>query len=348
MTEPRHFKATSPAKLNLTFEVLGSLPNGFHQVETLLQAVDLADELTFTIQPSSRYSIKLAAAEDTPAIDLPTDSSNLVAKAVELYLSKVSSTRAGTGGEGAPMQSSSERISVAVEIRKIIPIAAGLGGGSSNGAAALLVLNRYFSSLFPKSGLEELAAELGSDVPFFIHGSSQIGRNRGEELAVVPTIERMFFVVVKPKEISVATPWIYEQYDRYKSEGKVFEEVRLKEALSARQEGNVLLAARTFKNVFEPILFDHYPVLHDLKRMLVDLGASGCGMTGSGPTLFAICDSHRLAMSIAKTLNQTTLTLADKGRALSKQITLQAWPAVTIDRGSTVIETSPHLVRAKR
>jgi len=351
MTEPRHFKANSPAKLNLTFDIVGDLPDGFHQVETLMQAVDLADELTFTIKPSARYHIELTTAEGSEVENLPTDNRNLVARAIELYLFRATSIRAKASTKDPPLVAESghhshskESISVAVEMRKIIPIAAGMGGGSSNGAAALLVLNRYFNSIFSKSVLEELAAELGSEVPFFIHGGSQIGRGRGEKLAVVPTIEKMYFVIVKPKEISIETPWIYAQYDEHKNEKRQFEEVRLKEALSARQDGNVLLAARTFTNVFEPIVFEHYPILHALKAKLLDLGATGCGVTGSGPTLFAICESERVAASIAKTLHQSTFTA---GGSEQKAVTLQAWATATIDRGSTVIDTSPHLVRGK-
>lgn len=330
MTEIRTFKISCPAKLNLTFNIVGSLPDGYHEVETLLQAIDLEDELRFVIQASDKNSFSIKLAEDCSPTDFPLNNDNLIGKAFALFMERYDKAK----------------IAVEVEARKIIPIAAGMGGGSSNAASVLLLLNRYFSSPFSKTQLEEMAAELGADVPFFIHGGTQIGRHRGDKLATVATVERMYFTIVNPREISIATPWIFKQYDEFIKSATEMPSIVLKNAQSAREDGNVPLAARSFLNVFEPIVFKYYPEMEIIKQKILDLGAVGCGMTGSGPTLFAICDSQRLAGAMAKELKKTTLEGTIDG--VKRHIPFDVWPAMTIDRGPTVMETSPHSVRQRK
>jgi 4-diphosphocytidyl-2-C-methyl-D-erythritol kinase len=330
MTDPRIFKASSPAKLNLTFAIIGDLPGDFHQVETLIQAIDLEDALRVTLQSDSATDIKILFADNEPVKDFPTDESNLIARAIRLFLANMPETKTG--------------VQAKVEVRKAIPLAAGMGGGSSNAAATLLVMNRYFNNPFQKAKLEEMGAQLGSDVPFFIHGGVQIARNRGEKLSAVASAEKMHFVVVKPQWISIETPWIYKQYDQYVAKKKEIAQVNLKSACSAREDGNVPLAARTFVNVFENVVLQHYPILNEVRHKILELGAFGCSMTGSGPTIFAVCDSARSAASIAKELKTFVLT----GFSKKEHLGLDIWPASTIDRGPTVVEISPHAVRQRR
>jgi len=325
MTEPRTFKVSSPAKLNLTFSVLGHLPGGFHEVETLMQAIDLEDELKFSLQPSQSTKVVLTAS-GAAKTELPLGESNLIAKAVRLFVES----------------QKTEPVSVSVEIKKVIPVAAGMGGGSSNAASTLLVLNRYFNNPLSKSQLEDMASQLGADVPFFIHGGVQIGRHRGDKLTAVASAERMHFVVVKPREIAIATPWIYSQFDQYVADKNELIEVSLKSARSAREDGNVPLAARAFLNVFEPIVMQHYPDLIEVQDKLMSLGALGCCMTGSGPTIFAICDTPKLSGSIFKELKRLEQVRGNQ------KLTLDFWPVATIDRGPTVMESSAHAVRQRR
>jgi 4-diphosphocytidyl-2-C-methyl-D-erythritol kinase len=330
--ERRTFKVTSPAKLNLTFSIVGTLPDGYHEVETLMQAIDLEDEIKFSIEESSQYNFSISTVQKNAVLDFPLDSSNLVGKAADLFLKEL-------GGK---------TISLQAEVKKLIPIEAGMGGGSSNAAATLLTLNRYFNFPFQKSNLEEMAAKLGADVPFFIHGGTQIGRHRGDKLSIIPTAEKMFFTIVNPRELSIATPWIYEQYDKFISVNDRSLEISLKNACGARVDGSVFMAAQSFGNVFEEIVYDTHPELKAVRERIMEAGAMGCFMTGSGPTLFALCDSEKTSTALAKHFRQMTIPIQNAVKGGVESLTLDAWSAITINRGPTVVEISPQAVRQRR
>ncbi|MGH9551533.1 MAG: 4-(cytidine 5'-diphospho)-2-C-methyl-D-erythritol kinase, partial [Terriglobales bacterium] len=318
-------------KLNLTFAVLGPLPEGFHEVETLMQAVDLEDELTFTIEPSDKMSIEITCTKAPYVTDVPLDETNLVAKALRLFAQEHEPART---------------LKISVHIEKVIPVSAGLAGGSSNAAAALVVLNRYYGSRISRTKLEDMAAALGSDVPFCIAGGTQVGRNRGEKLSLAAAIYKMHFVIVKPREVAIATPWIYNQYDQHIKGGKKTVTIKLDEAVRALHSADIDLATRNFANAFEPIVYERFPQLQTLRNRIVELGAWGCYLTGSGPTLFALVPHKEAAVALKKRLvkEQADGNAPWQGE---KPITLDCWIAESLDTGARVVEASGRSLREK-
>ncbi|HEY9719840.1 MAG TPA: 4-(cytidine 5'-diphospho)-2-C-methyl-D-erythritol kinase [Trichormus sp.] len=327
MNEPfRTIKVRSPAKINLTFAITGTLPNGFHEVETLMQTIDLEDELTFTIEPSDAPSVKLTCEGSIKPIDFPLNESNLIVKSAQLFMSVM-------GGA----------LSIRVKVKKNIPIAAGMAGGSSNGASTLVALNHYVNQRFTQAELEAMASHLGSDVPFCIVGGTQIGRNRGDELAEVRFARKMHFTIVKVREFAIATPWIYKQYDEFIAQGGMPRPVSIRDAIAAVQNNRAELADKNFINVFEPIVYEHYPELKEIRSHLFKLGADACFMTGSGPTLVALSDS----ISTAETLRHQILVAAAERRSLwnsSRKLSLDVWTAESLEHGAKIVDVAPDSV----
>jgi len=328
MNDPfRTIKVRSPAKLNLTFAIIGSLPNGFHEVETLMQTIDLEDELTFTIEPSDIASIKLTCEGGIKPVDFPLNDSNLIVKSAQLFMSVL-------GGAA---------LSIRVRIKKNIPIAAGMAGGSSNSASTLVALNHYMNQRFSRAELEAMASHLGSDVPFCIVGGTQIGRNRGDELAEVRFARKMHFTIVKVREFAIATPWIYKQYDEFIAQGGIPRQVSVRDAIAAVQNNRSELADKSFINVFEPIVYEHYPELREIRSHLFRLGAEACIMTGSGPTLVALSDS----INAAESIRHEILVAAAERRNLwnsSRKLTLDVWTAESLEHGAKIVDVAPDSV----
>ncbi|HEY9715630.1 MAG TPA: 4-(cytidine 5'-diphospho)-2-C-methyl-D-erythritol kinase, partial [Chroococcales cyanobacterium] len=227
----------SPAKLNLTFDIVGGLPDGYHEVVTIMQAIDLEDRLTFHFDAASQFNVELSASYVGNPGRIPLDSSNLIARAARLFHEHVAPERGYL---------------LRVEIEKRIPITAGLGGGSGNAAATLLAMNHYFGQPVPDIDLATLGSKLGADVPFFLDGGTQIGLRRGDILSPTPLGETLHFVVVHPQGIEISTPWIYSAYDEYvKAAGNDddFEHPDLYECKNALANCDLTQASRIFGNV---------------------------------------------------------------------------------------------------
>ena len=266
---------TAPAKINLHLEVLGLRPDGFHELAMVMQTIDLADTLSFTTTADGVISLSCDRA------DLPTDGSNLIVKAGELL-----KARSGFSELGA-----------AIHLGKRIPIGAGLAGGSSNGAAALVGLNTLWGLGFSSAELHGMAAELGSDMPFCLNGGTQLCFGRGEVLepvavdpATLPAV-----LLIKHPESSVSTPWAYGRCrelrgDFYLESESDFEQRR--EVL----RGGPLLAALRGERSLPPIRNDLQPVVEpevaSVREGLALLRqapeALAVAMSGSGPSLFAL------------------------------------------------------------
>lgn len=246
------------AKVNLTLEVLGKRPDGYHEIASVLQTVDLADDLTF--EPAAELAVEC----DAPGL---SSDDNLVLQAARLLKREMQVP------QGA-------RIS----LRKRVPIAAGLGGGSSDAAAALLGLSRLWELHLGPRELLPIAAQLGSDVPFFLFGGTALAGGRGEVVTPLPPCRDAWLVLATPPiQVARKTATLYGALRPAAFTGGEATE-RLVQALRA---GAPPSSSHLF-NVFEEVAELVFPGLTRYRATLLDAGAPSVHLTGSGPTLFCL------------------------------------------------------------
>ena len=265
----------APAKINLHLEVLGLRPDGFHELAMVMQSIDLADSLRMRPTADGQISLQCDRA------DLPTDSSNLVVKAAEMLRA-----RSGFAELGAQ-----------IVLEKRIPIGAGLAGGSSNGAAALLGLNELWGLGFKSHQLHSMAAELGSDMPFCLDGGTQLCFGRGEQLEALPfnSSEPPALLLIKHPEVSVSTPWAYGRCKELRGDFYLEAEADFEQRRQALRQAP-LLGAIAGNGSWPPLRNDLQavvePDVETVRQGLALLRQSeqplAVAMSGSGPTLFAL------------------------------------------------------------
>ncbi|MBI4551880.1 MAG: 4-(cytidine 5'-diphospho)-2-C-methyl-D-erythritol kinase [Candidatus Latescibacteria bacterium] len=269
----------SYAKINLGLRVLRKRPDGYHDIETVMQTVDLTDTLTVSPQASGT-----TVTCDDPAV--PTDERNLAYRAAELIRSRVG-TESG----------------VRVDIQKRIPVAAGLAGGSGNGAVTLIALDRLWDAGLSFDDLLAMADRLGSDVPFCLRGGMAIGRGRGEVVEFLDTACPFAFVLVTPP-CAVSTAWAYQQV---KIELTNFSSI-VNLIISSLHEGDLDRLVVHLRNDLESPVLAHLPVVGRVKQTLIDCGAAGAAMSGSGPTVFGVVPDRLAASRVADRVRQVETT----------------------------------------
>lgn len=243
----------APAKVNLFLRVLRRREDGFHEIETLMAPISLYDSLQ--IEPANVFQFQC----DDPTV--PAGEDNLVVRAARLFFS-----------------ATQRELAVRITLRKRIPHGAGLGGGSSDAAAALRLLDRYFETNLPLGELSAFAANLGSDVPFFVGGNAAICRGRGEIVEPATLQEQVHLLLLKP-EFGVHTPWAYS---RWKS-GREIPDVSYQPRTIGRQ---------IFLNDLERPVFEKFVFLAQLKSWLLKTPKTKAAlMAGSGSTIFAVISS---------------------------------------------------------
>jgi 4-diphosphocytidyl-2-C-methyl-D-erythritol kinase len=267
----------SPCKVNLLLNILGKRADGFHELETVMQPVNLCDELTFE---RGGTGVQLSCSHP----ELPVDSKNLVHRAAEKFLKA-----AGISG------------GVKIRLEKKIPLAAGLGGGSGNAATTLLGLNELFGSPLPAPTLENIAASLGSDIPFFLQDKPVLATGRGEVIQPLenfPALNDKALLLIHPG-FGISTPWAYQNLARFPEalNGKAG---RAKDLISKLQGNNWPGVAGAFYNSLEAPAFDKFPVLALYQEFLRENGALTALMSGSGSTTFAIVENATAAGSLAE------------------------------------------------
>jgi len=262
-------------KVNLLLNILSSRPDGFHELETVMHPVNLCDTLTFS---KTARGIELSCND--PA--LPADSRNLVYRAAAAFRDQA-------------------KISDGVTIRleKKIPMAAGLGGGSGNAATTLLALNELFGLPLKPQDLHSIAAQLGSDIPFFLQSKPALATGRGEKihsLDFFPALRGTAFILVHPG-FGIATAWAYQQLPRF-PEALNGKPGRAEKLIQALQTSDLELAARQFYNSLEAPALYKFPLLRIIQEFLRENGALATLMSGSGSTTFAIARDLRTAQQI--------------------------------------------------
>ncbi len=251
----------SYAKVNLYLDVIRRRPDGYHEIRTLFTPVDLHDTITLT-----KNNNDITITCDDSAV--PCDESNLAYKATSLFFRE-------TGATGG----------ISIEIRKKIPVAAGLGGGSSNAAAMLNGMNALYGGALSKERLISLAASIGADVPFFIETRPALATGIGDEFVSFPRLVQLFFVLVNPG-IHVSAKWAYESLSLPDGE-RAAPPLDTPGAQSCAKD-----IAKMLRNSLEEPVARRYPVINDIKRELVRSGASGALMSGSGSTVFGVYQSR--------------------------------------------------------
>jgi 4-diphosphocytidyl-2-C-methyl-D-erythritol kinase len=260
----------TPAKINLGLHISHKREDGYHELETLLQMVALYDAIELETRP---HGIELEC--DTPGI--PNDHSNLVVQAAQLLLDTL------------PPQN---KPGVRIRLKKNIPSGAGLGGGSGNAAGVLMGLNVLWGLQLPRQKLALLGAKLGADVPFFLTAPTAFGKGRGDEMSPVQAVGKFDIILVYPN-FPIATPWVYQNLNLKLTNPQNNISI-LKKFLSESQVGK--LGEHLF-NDLEPVVIERYPEIQSIKDDLLNLGAKGSLLSGSGSTVFAIFDDPERAKS---------------------------------------------------
>jgi 4-diphosphocytidyl-2-C-methyl-D-erythritol kinase len=311
----------SAAKLNLTLDILGLLPGGYHAIETIFQNIDLLDTLEFSFNQedvNDEIRVAIELVDSTGVAAFPVDGDNLIAKAAKAFALK-----SGLG----------KSLSVQVAVHKNIPIAAGLAGGSGNAAATLVALNDYFEKPLSKDELSELAATLGSDISFFIYGGTCVGRGRGELLEPIKHSLDLSFFIVKPRDIAISTPWIYREYDKLVGSQKDHvTQSKLTDCSMALKSGNQKKLIQTLSNGFEPVVYEAYPEVKALRNGMLELGCLSANISGSGPTLYGITTSLAEAVSIEENFVEWHRLQKDLS-----QVKVDTWTARSVDFGTSII-----------
>ncbi|KAA3619418.1 MAG: 4-(cytidine 5'-diphospho)-2-C-methyl-D-erythritol kinase [Calditrichaeota bacterium] len=270
------FSLPSYAKINLGLHITGKRLDGYHELATVFQQVGLCDYLHFEFSKSGNTTIDLAVSGNP---ELHSDKENLVYRAASLFLAKIETN-----------------ISVSITLEKKIPIGAGLGGGSSNAAVALLGINHALGCPLNSAQLRILGAKLGADVPFFIDGGLVFATGIGEKLSSIENKFDFKILLVSPG-ISVSTHWAYSKVRLdliRKSRNINLGSFVSKTSLAAWREN--------IENDFEEIVFLEYPQLKALKAMLYSLGADYASLSGSGSTVFGIFSDRKTAEKAASAI----------------------------------------------
>lgn len=250
----------APAKINLSLHVLGRRQDGYHELLTRMQKLDLSDEITLVVREQPGISLHCSAA------GVPEDDSNLAWKAVAAFLKKVPLAR---------------KYGIDVHLVKNIPVAAGLGGGSSDAGTILKGLNALFAAGLSEQQLIDLAKPLGADVPFFATDyNAVLATGVGEKMIGVDSLNHCWVILVNPG-FSVSTRWVFENYTLTRTD-KTFKKGSLQKNMVHSFHLSELY------NDLEKVTARRYPAINELKEKLIGMGASGVLMSGSGPTVFGI------------------------------------------------------------
>ncbi|NJM72308.1 MAG: 4-(cytidine 5'-diphospho)-2-C-methyl-D-erythritol kinase [Scytonema sp. RU_4_4] len=284
----RSYTLIAPAKINLHLEIIGDRPDGYHELVMILQSIDLADEIH--LQAGDTQAIHLRCQHP----EVPVDNSNIAYKAAELMAAEFPVAFAKYGG-------------VNITINKRIPVAAGLAGGSTNAAAVLVGIDLLWNLGLTQSELEELGAQLGSDVPFCVAGGTAIATGRGEQLSPLPSLENIYIVLGKYRSLAVSTAWAYKTYRQQFGDSYLKDTDSLSARAAAIHSGAIVKAilnkdttkiAQKLHNDLERVVLPAHPQVLQLRETFASAGVLGTMMSGSGPSVFAICESQQQAEKV--------------------------------------------------
>ena len=267
-------------KINLGLDVLGRRENGYHDVRMVMQTVYLYDRII--MKKSKTPGIRL----ETNLYYLPVNENNLAYQAAQMLMDEFHIE------EG-----------VSIQLDKHIPVAAGMAGGSSNAAAVLFGMNRMFSLGLSQKELMERGVKLGADVPYCIMRGTVLAEGIGEILTPLSPMPKCYVLIAKPA-ISVSTKMVYEKLDSHEIE----DHPDIDGILAGLKAGDLKKVAGSMGNVLERVTVDAYPVIDQIKKMMIKEGALNAMMSGSGPTVFGIFEEKATARKAADAIRDARLT----------------------------------------
>ena len=274
------------AKINLTLDVTGKRPNGYHDVCMVMQSIGVHDDVTvITGMGGERIALRIEGS------DLPVDHSNIAYRAAELFYEET----------GLPCEG------ILIIIEKHIPVAAGLAGGSTDAAAVLVLLDSLYETNLGTQKLMEMGLKLGADVPFCIFGGTMLAQGIGEKLTRLTNAPQTYIVLCKPP-IYVSTPAIYKAIDS----AEIITHPQTNEMISAIDAGDISAVSQYLCNVMQPVTAGMHPEVTEICDTMLRHGAMGAIMSGSGPSTFGLFTTKEQAQSaceeLAKTYAETFLT----------------------------------------
>ena len=265
------------AKINISLDVTAKRPDGYHDMLMVMQTVTLCDDVTVELIDGEKSTASCNLSF------IPCDERNLAVKAANMFFEEL-------GRKGAAR----------IKLNKTIPVGAGMAGGSTDAAAVLRALNTLCGKPFDRAGLEALASDVGSDVAFCISGGTALASGRGEILTPLPPLPDCHIVICKP-DFSISTPELFKKLDSVKLRCHP-DTAGIQEALS---EQNLLRIARRMYNVFEDVPDRRFSTISEIKGKLLDGGALGAVMTGTGSAVFGIFDNLADAEKTAEELRKS-------------------------------------------
>ncbi len=273
-------KLKALAKINLGLDVLGRRENGYHDVRMIMQSIYLYDHVT--IEKQAEPGIQLV----TNLHYLPVDEKNIAYKAAKMLMEEFQIA----GG-------------VKIILEKHIPVAAGMAGGSSNAAAVLVGMNRLFELNLSQQELMDRGVQLGADVPYCVMRGTVLAEGIGEVLTPLAPLPKCYILIAKPA-ISVSTKVVYEKLDSKKIE----DHPDIDAIIAGLEEQNLEKVAASMGNVLERVTVDDYPIIDDIKKVMMEAGALNAMMSGSGPTVFGIFADKKTAKEAQKKVRSSNLT----------------------------------------
>lgn len=315
------YSLIAPAKINLYLEIIGDRPDGYHELAMILQSIGLADRIDLRANGTDEIRIRCSDP------NVPADETNLGYQAAALMAEQFPESFNRFGG-------------VDISIQKHIPMGAGLAGGSTDAAAVLVGMDLLWNLGLTQIEIQELAAKIGSDVPFCVTGGTAIATGRGEFLAPITSLENLYVVLAKYNSISISTVWAYQTYRQqfhasYAKDSQDLTDRRQRvhsgsmvEAISHR---NGKRMGELLHNDLEKVVFPAYPPVAQLKQEMAQLDTLGVMMSGSGSTVFALVESQEQAETIQ---NQLRSRISDED--------LGIWIAPLIANGIQLARPTAH------
>ena len=267
----QNHKIKAPAKVNIRLKVTGQRPDGYHELVSIMVPVGLYDILEIKVPWGN--SIKITSN----GYDVPLNEDNLIYRAAESFMARADIK------EG-----------ILINLSKNIPVAAGLGGGSSDAASVLLALNKIFQQPLSESDMHCIASKLGADVPFFLISAPSLATGIGDILEPIPKWPELWYIIITPP-IKVSTSWVYGNLKLELTTGEY-------DYILSILKNDGYNISQILENDLENVTSARFPIINTLKKLLVAVGAEGSIMSGSGPSVFGVFLSYEKAKKAVDTL----------------------------------------------